>query len=259
MVTGVLILRASRLLLDLNMTTHFNFSEDEWVALGPGSLECLRKMFGPAVRGLELEALRYLHRTQHAHYARLSTPPGRIPRLGPGALPGLSMVDVEHALCECEKYSRAAHPAIQGRRQKVGKRFFVPRPGPLTADVPPHWLDPACRRTHAFTYPPPEVVDGEELWEVSHIVAERKNSTVGNPSYLIRWVGYGPNDDTWERRSVLEDGAPEVLKQWDATKESIQRRVSEFQEMGPVYHYKVAMRTATDSRGRVRAWPRRTI
>ena len=239
------------------MTPHFKWSEKEWAAVGPGSSACLQKMFGPTVAGFEQEAIHYLYTTQEAHFIRNGIT--HIPRLSDNQPAGVSSVDIEHALCECEKYSRAAHPAIQGRRQKVGKRFFVPRPEPLTADVPPHWLDPACRRTHAFTYPPPEVVDGEELWEVSHIVAERKNSTVGNPSYLIRWVGYGPNDDTWERRSVLEDGAPEVLKQWDATKESIRRRVSEFQEMGPVYHYKVAMRTTTDSRGRVRAQPRRTI
>ena len=223
------------------MTAHFNYSEDDWVALGPGSLECLRKMFGPGVRGRELDALRYLHRTQHAHFKRLATPPGRIPRLCAAATRGLSMVDIEHALCECEKYSRAAHPSIQGRRQQVAKRAFVPREGPITAAVPAHWLDPESRRQHTFTYPPPDVVNGEALYEVSHIVAEKKSAgaaAVNDPSYLVRWVGYGPSDDTWERRSVLAQGAPLVIKQWDSVVGDIQTRTLAFQDMGPEYSRK---------------------
>ena len=216
------------------MTPHFNYSEDEWVALGPGSLECLRKMFGPEVRGRELHALRYLHRTQHDHFARLYTPPKDIPLLT-GRPRGMSMVDIEHALCECEKYSRAYHPTIQGRRQKVGKRQFVPRPGRITDSVPEHWLDPETWRKQTFTYPPPTMVHGEPVYEVSHIVSEKKGQNGTDPAYLIRWVGYGPDDDTWERKSTLVDGAPKVLKNWESAKARIQARMLELQEMGTVY------------------------
>ncbi|EJF64224.1 hypothetical protein DICSQDRAFT_133894 [Dichomitus squalens LYAD-421 SS1] len=226
---------ALQLLLDLNMTSHFNYSEDEWVALGPGSLECLRKMFGPDVRGHELDALRWLHQTQHEHFARLGTPPDRVPQLVRGRAAGLSMVDMEHALCECEKYSRAAHPTIQGRRQRVGKRQFAPRPAPITAEVPAHWLDARSRRRTVYAEPPPVELDGLVVYEVSHIVAERKNSQAGDPAYLIRWVGWGPDDDTWERESTLADGAPDVLAEWTSAKARIRARVQEFQEMGARY------------------------
>ncbi|PIL24999.1 hypothetical protein GSI_12887 [Ganoderma sinense ZZ0214-1] len=238
---------ALQLLLDLNMTAHFNFSEDEWVALGPGSLECLRKMFGNKVRGHELDALRWLHRTQHDHFARLGTPPEGLPKLIEGRPGGMSMVDMEHALCECEKYSRAAHPSIPGRRQKVGKRLFVPRPGSITAEVPDHWRDPNNRRRTVFNEPPAMEVDGDLVWEVSHIVAEKKKNTAGDPLYLIRWVGYGPDDDTWERESTLA-GAPLVLKDWTSAKERIQARIQEFQRMGD--NYRPTSRATKSKKGR---------
>ena len=218
------------------MTAHFNFPEDEWVALGPGSLECIRKMFGADVRGHELDAVRYLHRTQHQHFSRLRISPGRIPRLAHGMRGGLSMVDIEHALCECEKYSRAAHPSIQGRRQKVGKRLFVPRPEPITADAPEHWLDAGSRQRFVYTDPPPIVVNGEDFYEVSHIVAERKGANaVADPHYHVRWTGYSPDVDTWERRSRLVTGAPLVLAEWEVFKERILTRTLEYQDMGHEY------------------------
>ncbi|KAH9888849.1 hypothetical protein C8Q73DRAFT_654736 [Cubamyces lactineus] len=223
---------ALQLLLDLNMTAHFDFSEDEWVALGPGSLECLRKMFGPSVRGVELEALEYLHRTQQDHFARLHIRPRDIPRV-PGRTPGLSMVDLEHALCECEKYSRAHHPSIKGKRQKVAKRAFVPRPEPITADVPAHWLRAPRKRGAKLTYPSSFLVGDEQQYEVSHIVAEKRGqSGTGDPQYLIRWLGWGPDDDTWQRESDLVDGAPDVLREWKSAKARIAARAAEFQQMG---------------------------
>ncbi|CDO73264.1 hypothetical protein BN946_scf185008.g26 [Trametes cinnabarina] len=225
---------ALQLLLDLNMTPHFNYSEDEWVALGPGSLECLRKMFGPSIRGFEFDALRYLHQSQHTHFARLHIRPRDIPRV-PGHTPGLSMVDLEHALCECEKYSRACHPSIKGKRQQVAKRLFVPRPNPITADVPPHWLTGPRRRREAITRPDAALVDseGEEEYEVSHIVAEKRSgSERGDPQYLIRWRGWGPEDDTWEHESRLVDGAPDVLEEWKSLKARIAARAAEMQAMG---------------------------
>ncbi len=189
-----------RLLLDLNMTSHFQYSEDDWVALGLGSLECIRKMFGVEVLGRELAALRYIHRTQHDHFVRLYTPPHDVPKIA-GRPRGMSMVDIEHALCECEKYSRAYHPTIKGRRHQVSKRRFVPRPGPITDMVPEHWLDPELWRRQTDATPPPTIMRGEPVYEVSHIVMEKRGQNTVDPSYLVRWVGYGPDETLGRRRA----------------------------------------------------------
>ncbi|KAJ3475695.1 hypothetical protein NLI96_g11663 [Meripilus lineatus] len=161
-----------QLILDLNMLPHFNFSENEWAALGPGSSECIRKIFGPSIRGHEEAALRWLYETQMSHFARLRIPKSRIPRLCTARPAGMTMVDIEHALCECEKYSREKHPEIKGKHSVVGNPF-KPSSKPITAHLPEKWLNPPPR-LQPLPRPPPvrlaEDADDLPEYEVSHIV-----------------------------------------------------------------------------------------
>lgn len=219
-----------RFLLDLNMTPFFGWSENEWVALGPGSLSCIRKIFGPSVRGHEEEALRYIHSTQYDHFARLRLS-HCIPRLSPGHRPGLSMVDIEHSLCEVEKYSREHSPEIKGKRHQIKSRFRQTMKQ-LTADIPEHWKDDSEARSLP-SHPPPVAItsDSEPLYEVSHIVAERQHVA----RYLVRWTGYGPDDDTWESEENLSRGAKGVLDRWKSMKARIDSKVADFQSMGETY------------------------
>lgn len=39
--------------------------------------------------------------------------------------------------------------------------------------------------------------------------------------YLIRWEGYGPEDDTWEMRSTLMDGSASLVTEFDALGELV--------------------------------------
>ncbi|PCH44261.1 hypothetical protein WOLCODRAFT_76719 [Wolfiporia cocos MD-104 SS10] len=80
------------------------------------------------------------------------------------------------------------------------------------------------------------------MYEVSHIVAEKASGS--SVQYLVRWVGYGVDDDTWQRESDLVDGAEKVLEEWKSTKERIMRRVEEFQLFGArlKHGYSVPMR-----------------
>ena len=57
--------------------------------------------------------------------------------------------------------------------------------------------------------PPPIEVDGEEEYEVDHIVRHKKNRQ-GRFLFLIRWKGYGPDEDSWEPASNLKH-AREIL------------------------------------------------
>ncbi|KAH9935063.1 hypothetical protein B0H21DRAFT_699281 [Amylocystis lapponica] len=222
---------ALQLLLDLNLLPHFHFDEDEWVALGPGAVQCVRKIFGPAVRGHENDALDWLHETQHDHFARLGIRADRIPRLHESRPGGATKVDLEHTLCEVEKYSRARHPEIKGKKKNVARSKFVPHRKRPTAELPDHWL--ANRRAPAsFHHPPPiDPTDPNPAYEVSHIVAEKSSGS----QYLVRWVGYGPEDDTWMRESELTENASELLERWQSLKGDIHDMVIEFQAMGNTY------------------------
>ncbi|KZT65741.1 hypothetical protein DAEQUDRAFT_696672 [Daedalea quercina L-15889] len=220
---------ALQLILDLNMLPHFNWSENEWVALGPGSKACVHKIFGPGVRSHELDAIQWLHATQDEHFSRLGIPVSRRPRLCQSRRPGVTMVDLEHSLCECEKYSRAKHPEIKGKRAMVAKHAFVPDPRRPTADLPLNWLKGPPRAVK-LTHPPPVYAAGGKVeWEIFRIVAETTAPDARTPHYVLRWTGYGPDDDTCQPEMDLVEQATDVLKSWRSMKERILTRIYDYQ------------------------------
>ena len=73
---------------------------------------------------------------------------------------------------------------------------------PYTPPFVPHQATPAP--------PPPEVDDEDELrYEVDEILDSRRRGR--SVRYLVRWKGYGPEDDTWEPPENL-DTAPGALE-----------------------------------------------
>ena len=61
------------------------------------------------------------------------------------------------------------------------------------------------------TRPPPEILDNEEEYEVDHIVRHKQNNR-RQLLFLIRWKGYGPEDDTWEPASNLKHAKETLLE-----------------------------------------------
>jgi hypothetical protein len=49
-----------------------------------------------------------------------------------------------------------------------------------------------------YSHPPPEMVDGEEEFEVETIIGHRFFGRGRKLQYLVRWKGYSAADDTWE-------------------------------------------------------------
>lgn len=199
------------------MTPHLDLPQNDWAVDGPGSKSCLRKMFGPGVVGIESEAMEWLYRNQDVYWKRYGFDP---PRLIPTDT-GVSLVDIEHALCEAEKYSRVKHPHLGGKR--YGMRPFKPRDAATTADLPlkcaqnPPSLapssDPLSKRPHpspasaqALPLRPPSPIindDGEEEWEVSDILNSRVYR--GRLQYFVDWAGYDAEDRSWVSSDDFND------------------------------------------------------
>ncbi|QRW25579.1 Retrotransposable element Tf2 protein [Rhizoctonia solani] len=56
--------------------------------------------------------------------------------------------------------------------------------------------------------PPPETIKGEEEYEVEQIIDSKRQR--GKWFYLIKWKGYGPEDNSWEPEELLEHSQEEI-------------------------------------------------
>ncbi|KAG9123150.1 hypothetical protein FRC07_000180 [Ceratobasidium sp. 392] len=133
-----------QLALDLNMLPEINYNQDAWAPVGPGSRNGLLKMFGSGVKGIETEAMLYLLSIQDEHWRRLNVDMNT-PVHGPGLCPPkIGLPEIEHALCEVDKYSRERHPDIRLNGAKIPKSIKHPFDAdralqPVTRDLPLKW------------------------------------------------------------------------------------------------------------------------
>lgn len=58
------------------------------------------------------------------------------------------------------------------------------------------------------------MVDGTEEFEIDRIVRSRKKGR--SVEYLVRWAGYGPEEDSWLQASDLAH-APDILSDFLST------------------------------------------
>lgn len=73
--------------------------------------------------------------------------------------------------------------------------------------------DPLPSQVRTDNQPPPQLVDGEEEYELEAILRERyvRRGRGRRKEYLVKWAGY--QEPTWEPASALEDTA--VLEVWE--------------------------------------------
>ncbi|QRW20624.1 Retrotransposable element Tf2 protein [Rhizoctonia solani] len=58
--------------------------------------------------------------------------------------------------------------------------------------------------------PPPETIEGEEEYKVEQILDSKRQW--GKWFYLIKWKGYGPEDNSWEPEELLEHSQEEISR-----------------------------------------------
>lgn len=101
--------------------------------------------------------------------------------------------------------------------------------GPVTYQLklPPHWkIHDVFHATLLSPYreneiygehehrPPPDLIEGEEEYEVERIVKHRKRGR--NFQYLVKWKGYADLDSTWETEKSFTN-AQDILKSYKKT------------------------------------------
>jgi Chromo (CHRromatin Organisation MOdifier) domain len=66
-----------------------------------------------------------------------------------------------------------------------------------------------------YSRPPPDLIEGEEQYEVKAIRSHRHHGRWKQLQYLIKWKGYPESDSTWEPTSNLQ--APYLIKEYHKT------------------------------------------
>ena len=62
-----------------------------------------------------------------------------------------------------------------------------------------------------YTKPPPEIIDGEQEYEVEKIIRHKRKGQ--GTQFLIRWKGYDQTEDSWEPQQNLKNAA-EILHEY---------------------------------------------
>jgi hypothetical protein len=66
-----------------------------------------------------------------------------------------------------------------------------------------------------FTRPPPDLIDGEEEYEVEQIHTHQRRGRSKTLQYLIKWKGYPESNNTWEDTDQIH--APALIKRYHQT------------------------------------------
>ena len=77
-------------------------------------------------------------------------------------------------------------------------------------------------RPQRYKRPPPEAEansNGDQTFVVEEVLASRRRGR-GPIEYLVAWRGYPPEENTWEPRSSLADGAADALALFERRQEA---------------------------------------
>lgn len=120
--------------IDINYSELTNFSEMDFVVPGPGAKDGIRKCFSSLGNYSEEDIIRMMADRQEQEFERLE-----IDFMKLWGRP-LQLIDCQNLFCEVDKYSRVAHPNIQGisNRKRI-KSKYSPKRTKIDYWYPPKW------------------------------------------------------------------------------------------------------------------------
>lgn len=120
--------------IDINYSSMINFSENEYVAAGPGARNGISKCFQNRDKYTDEDIIRIMKDIQEEEFTRIH---GEF-----GYLWGrrLHLIDCQNVFCEIDKYSRISHPEIHGesKRNRIKQNFTQTSPR-IELSFPPKW------------------------------------------------------------------------------------------------------------------------
>lgn len=206
---------AYQLMLNISYSKLFRFSNMDFVIPGIGASSGLVKLFGRSIvcakessPNFEVDVIRWMASNQKHQFARLGLD---FPGLGPKRLP-MDLADMEHAICEVDKYCRVAHPKIKGLHARTKLRGVNWRPStdpyPANPTIPKAWADPRRKKIRVR---PDANITVAKRYVIDHIVSQRVDEN-GDLEYLIHWFNYPVKDRTWEPAEDICEEAPEAVQ-----------------------------------------------
>ena len=67
-----------------------------------------------------------------------------------------------------------------------------------------------------YTYPPPDLVEGEEQYKVEHILDSWTFGKKRTKQYLVKWKGYHHSDNQWVNKRDMN--ADQAIREYEADK-----------------------------------------
>lgn len=190
---------AYQLVLNLSYSDVMHFSEHDFVEICIGSRRGLQRCFSePIPRSAEVDIVRWMQMTQHEHFERLGI---KFSGLGPSHL-SMMLCDIEHTLCELDKYIRKCINKSVGRPFAPSGTLGKPR-------LPKAWSNKTRRvlRIRSEQEAEAEVL---EKFIVESIQGHREVD--GVREFHVLWEGYPEDEATWEPETSLMEDAPSVVR-----------------------------------------------
>lgn len=189
---------AYQLILNLSYSDVVNFSEYDFVVIGIGSRRGLQRCFRETIpRSVEVDIVRWMQISQSEQFERLGI---KFTGLGPNHLP-MMLCDIEHTLCELDKYIRKCTNKSMGRQFGPNGDLGKPR-------LPKAW---SHKSRDVLRIKSQEEAEAEVLEKF--IVEAIKGHRVvdGVRELRVFWKGYPEDEATWEPEDSLMEDAPSVV------------------------------------------------